>query len=216
MADMPPFEQLIRMEIVHRVPGMAEIVVRRDVVYAAPGGEPLTMDVYEPAGAAPGSRAPAVLMIHGGPVPKLGAKNMAVFTSYGRLLAASGVVAVTFNHRFLGPERLLDAARDVQAAADYVRDHAEELGVDRDRLAFWAFSGRRAAARAWLCAILRRTFARSSRSTRRSTCGKSRPARRTRSRTRRAATSRRRITSARRRAARRRFSSPAPDSTFPG
>jgi acetyl esterase/lipase len=141
MADMPPFEQLIRMEIVHRVPGMAEIVVRRDVVYATPGGEPLTMDVYEPAGAAPGSRAPAVLMIHGGPVPKLGAKNMAVFTSYGRLLAASGVVAVAFNHRFLGPERLLDAARDVQAAADSVRDHAEELGVDRDRLAFWGFSG---------------------------------------------------------------------------
>jgi acetyl esterase/lipase len=140
MADMPPFEQLIRMEIVHRVPGMAEVAVRRDVTYATPGGESLTMDVYEPAGAAPGARNPAVLMIHG-PVPKLGAKNMGVFTSYGRLLAASGLVGVTFNHRFLGPDRLLDAAGDVQAAADYVRNHADALGVDRDRLAFWAFSG---------------------------------------------------------------------------
>ncbi len=214
MAEMPPFDQLIRMEIVHRVPGMAEVAVRRDVTYSTAGEEPLTMDVYEPAGTAPGSRNPAVLMIHG-PVPKLGAKNMGVFTSYGRLLAASGLVAVTFNHRFLGPERLLDAAADVQTAADYVRDHANELGIDSDRVAFWAFS----AGGPLLSVALRgspRMFARSSHSTRRSTCERSLPARRRRSRTRRAATSRRPTTSGRRRGARRRSSSPAPGSIIPG
>lgn len=141
MAEMPPFEQLIRMEIVYRVQGMNDVVVRRDLTYAAPGGEPLAMDVYQPAGTAVGSSLPAVVMIHGGPIPKLGAKNMGVFTSYGRLLAASGFVAVTFNHRFLAPERLLDAASDVEAATAYVREHADDLGVDRDCLAFWAFSG---------------------------------------------------------------------------
>jgi len=140
MAEMPPFEQLIRMEIVYRVPGMAEVAVRRDVTYSSSGGESLTMDVYEPAGAAPGSCAPAVLMIHG-PVPKLGAKNMGVFTSYGRLLAASGFTAVTFNHRFLGPERLLDAGADVRSAIAHVRENAAELRIDADRLAVWAFSG---------------------------------------------------------------------------
>jgi acetyl esterase/lipase len=141
MAEMPPFDQLIRMEIVYRVPGMADVIPRRDVPYAAPGGEALTMDVYQPPGAPAGSRWPAVLMIHGGPIPKLGAKNMGVFTSYGRLLAASGFVAVTFNHRFLGPERLLDAASDVREAFAYVVEHAAELGVDPNRLAVWAFSG---------------------------------------------------------------------------
>ena len=40
MAEMPPFDQLIRMEIVHRVPGMAEVAVRRDVTYSTAGEEP--------------------------------------------------------------------------------------------------------------------------------------------------------------------------------
>jgi acetyl esterase/lipase len=141
MAEMPPLEQLIRMPVVLRVPGMEAVDVRRDRPYASPAGEPLGMDVYRPADSGEGAAVPAVLLVHGGPIPRLGAKNMGVFTSYGRLLAASGLVAVTFNHRFLAPERLLDAAADVQAATGYVRERARELGIDPDRLAFWAFSG---------------------------------------------------------------------------
>jgi acetyl esterase/lipase len=80
-------------------------------------------------------------MVHGGPLPKLGAKRMAVFTSWGRLLAASGLTAAAFDHRFLSPERLGDAAGDVAAAIAHVRENAEELGVDGDRLAIWVFSG---------------------------------------------------------------------------
>jgi len=140
MPDMPPFEQLIRMEIVHRVPGMDAVAVERGRVYASPSGEDLTMDVYRPPSGAAGMR-PAVLLVHGGPIPKLGAKNMAVFTSYGRLLAASGFVAAAFDHRFLAPERLVDAAGDVAAAVAHVRDHADALGVDPERLAIWVFSG---------------------------------------------------------------------------
>jgi acetyl esterase/lipase len=138
--EMPPFEQMIRMEVVYRVPGIEKIVVTRDLPYATADGTTLTMDLYRPP--APGAlRLPVVVLIHGGPVPVIGAKGMGVFTSYGRLLAASGLVAVTFNHRFLAPERLLDAASDVEAAGSYVRSHAAELGADEQRLAFWAFSG---------------------------------------------------------------------------
>jgi acetyl esterase/lipase len=79
-------------------------------------------------------------MIHG-TVPRLGAKNMGVFQSYGRLLAASGLAAVVFNHRFVGPEMLLHAASDVASALAHVREHSAELGIDRDRIAVWAFSG---------------------------------------------------------------------------
>jgi acetyl esterase/lipase len=141
MAEMPPVEQLIRMEIVYQVPGMAKVTPRREVPYASPAGQALMMDVYPPPGAPAGSRSPAVLMIHGGPIPRVGAKNMGVFTSYGRLLAASGFAAVTFNHRFLGPDRLLDAASDVQAATTYVLERASDMGIDAQRIAVWAFSG---------------------------------------------------------------------------
>ena len=140
MAEMPPFEQLIRMEIVHRVPGMDAVAVERGRVYASPGGEPLTMDVYRPAGER-STRLPLVLLVHGGPVPRLGAKNMGVFTSYGRMLAASGFAAATFDHRFLSSDRLEDAAGDVASALAHVRERAEELAIDPDRLAVWGFSG---------------------------------------------------------------------------
>ncbi len=135
---MPPFDQLIRMEIVHRVPGMDAVAVERGRVYASPGGEALTMDVY---GGAAGQKRPAVLLVHGGPIPRLGAKNMAVFTSWGRLLAASGFVAAAFDHRFLAPDRLADAADDVRAALAHVRRHADEMTIDPDRIAVWVFSG---------------------------------------------------------------------------
>jgi dienelactone hydrolase len=66
---------------------------------------------------------------------------MGVFVSYGELVAASGLVAVTFDHRFLGPDRIGDAADDVAALVAHVRADAGGLGIDPDRVALWAFSG---------------------------------------------------------------------------
>jgi len=127
------------MRVVLRVPGMDAAQVRRDVVYRTVAGQALHMDVYSPAGT-PRAR-PAVVLVHGGPIPRTGAKNMGVFLSYGEILAASGIVAVTFDHRFVAPERLPDARDDVAAAVGHVRSEAAALGVDPDRLALWAFSG---------------------------------------------------------------------------
>lgn len=140
MENTPPtLAELIRLRIVYSVAGMENVTVRRDLVYKTAADEALHMDIYSPPGA--GERRPAVLLVHGGPVPRLGAKNMGVFVSHGELLAASGFVAATFNHRFLSPTRLHDAGSDVADAVTYVRDHAQELGVDADRLALWVFSG---------------------------------------------------------------------------
>ena len=82
-----------------------------------------------------------MILIHGGPIPQLGAKNMGVFLSYGELIAASGLVAVTFDHRFLGPARLQEAASDVADLVSHVRANASSLGIDPERIALWAFSG---------------------------------------------------------------------------
>jgi acetyl esterase/lipase len=135
----PPVTQ---MAVVYRVPGMDAVHVRRNVVYRTVGETRLELDVYSPPDAAAGGRRPTVILIHGGPVPPgTRAKDWAVFVSYGRILAASGFTAVSFNHRFHGPGALADAAGDVAAAVAHVRGHAEELGVDPDRIALWAFSG---------------------------------------------------------------------------
>jgi acetyl esterase/lipase len=131
----PPLEEMVKMRILLRVPGMDAVKVRRNLVYRTADGQPLHMDVYSPPG--PPRARPVVLLVHGGPIPRTGAKNMGVFVSYGELLAASGFVAVTFDHRFLAPNRLVEASEDV---AELVA-HGGSLGVDPDRLALWAFSG---------------------------------------------------------------------------
>jgi acetyl esterase/lipase len=136
----PPFDEMVRMRIVFSVPGMDAVTARRDLVYkTADDGQPLHMDVYSPPG--PPRPRPAVIFVHGGPIPRTGAKNMGVFVSYGELLAASGFVAVTFDHRFLAPARLTDAGGDVSDLIAHVRTDADSLGVDPERLALWAFSG---------------------------------------------------------------------------
>jgi acetyl esterase/lipase len=138
--EAPP--DITKMRIVYRVPGMDRVRVERNRVYREVAGSRLEMDVYSPPEATRGAPLPVVILIHGGPVPAgASAKNMGFFLSYGELLAASGFIAVTFSHRFYGASALADAAGDVAAAVDYVRGHAEELGIDRDRLALWAFSG---------------------------------------------------------------------------
>jgi acetyl esterase/lipase len=136
---MPPFDEMIRMPVVLRVPGMDAVASRRGLVYKTVERESLHMDVYSPAG--PERERPAVLLVHGGPIPKLGAKNMGVFRSYGELLAASGFVAVAFDHRFLGPARITDAGADVADLIGHVRENAAAFGVDGGRIALWAFSG---------------------------------------------------------------------------
>jgi acetyl esterase/lipase len=135
----PTFQEMIRMRVVFSVPGMDSVSVRRDLVYKTADGQPLRMDVYSPSG--PPQSRPAVILIHGGPIPRTGAKNMGVFVSYGELLAASGFVAVTFDHRFLAPDRLADAGEDVRDLVAHVRKSADVLRLDSDRVALWAFSG---------------------------------------------------------------------------
>jgi acetyl esterase/lipase len=128
------------MRVVYTVPGMDQVTPRRNLSYKMAGETPLLMDVYSPAGREEGR--PYVLLVHGGPVDaRYQPKDWAIFVSIGELLAVSGFVALTFNHRFTAGDRLQDAGADVEAARGYARDHSQELGLDADRGALWAFSG---------------------------------------------------------------------------
>jgi len=168
MATISPAE-LARMRVVYEVPGMDQVEVRRNLVYHHAEGTPMAMDVYlpaaRPAPAAPatsatsatpaasaasatvgigGHRPAAVLLIHGGPVPVAAypkVKDMGVFVSWGELLAASGLAAVTFNHLHHGWHDLDESAGHVAAAIAYLRAEADGLRLDPDRLCLWVFSG---------------------------------------------------------------------------
>lgn len=143
-------DDFFRNRVVYAVPGMNAVEVHRDLVYRRrehPEGADLLMDVYLPPGLAAGETRPGVLLVHGGPIPAdrmpllHRIKSWGIFLSYGELLAASGLVAVTFGHRFASLPEIATAQSDIAAAIDFVRGKAPDFHLDPDRLALWAFSG---------------------------------------------------------------------------
>ncbi|MFB4419783.1 alpha/beta hydrolase [Streptomyces sp. QL37] len=97
------------------------------------------IDLYLPPGT-DGPR-PAVMFVHGGPVPaeaRPTPRDWPVLMGYARYAAGHGVVGVTLDHR-------LHAVTDYERAASDVADAVERVRadprVDPDRVALWFFSG---------------------------------------------------------------------------
>ncbi len=132
-----------RAHVYLRVLGMDDVEVLRDSTYKTTDRGPLHFDFYRPLAPAAGA-APCVIFIHGGPIPSnllTNPKDWGVFQSFGRLLGAAGLAAVAFNHRFFSPAEAKDALADVQDLVEHVRERSESLGIDRNRVCLWAFSG---------------------------------------------------------------------------
>lgn len=131
--------QIIHRPVRFRLPGMDEVSVEPDLPFPGSDGKPLALDLYSPAGAGRSARLPAVVFVSGYPDPgmeaMLGAKlkDWGSYQSWARLVAASGMVAVTYTNR--------DPEGDVRALLAHLRAKADDLGIDADRLAIWACSG---------------------------------------------------------------------------
>ncbi|MGB4783086.1 MAG: alpha/beta hydrolase, partial [Candidatus Acidiferrum sp.] len=107
------------------------------------GKTELKLDLYLPAGTKKEQAFPAVILISGGGVEggEHDWRNAGVYKSYGRILAASGFAGITFNKRYArGPVGTLNGIEDLHDLIGYIRQHAVELSLDKDRLAFWGFS----------------------------------------------------------------------------
>ena len=131
-------DHISRKRVAYTMPGVDAVTVRRDEPYRASDTGPLTMDLYRPPDSS-GARLPAVVVVGG--YPGLGVqrvvgckfKEMGSSVSWGRLLAASGMVAITYENR--------EPASDLQALLHHVRDNAAALGIDERSLGVWASSG---------------------------------------------------------------------------
>jgi len=94
-------EDLTAKPIVYSTPGMDEVSPRSGLVYKTVSGEKLLADLYLPVGKPASAPHPVVAFIHGA-VPEAivtKPKDWAAYVSWGKLIAASGMTAVTFNHR---------------------------------------------------------------------------------------------------------------------
>ncbi|WP_193317870.1 MULTISPECIES: alpha/beta hydrolase [Streptomyces] len=102
------------------------------VRYAAPEGEELYLDVWQPADhderAAP---LPVVLNIHGGAEDE----PQSLLPRWDAWLADQGYLVLDVDYRFFPPGRWWVPAADVRCAVDWARTNAERWGGDPERIA---------------------------------------------------------------------------------
>lgn len=131
--------EIAKKRVVYRLPGADAAIVLRDAPYKVVDGETLTLDIYHPPDWKSGTRTPAVLFVTGysdvGMQAFFGcrAKEMGSYISWAQLVAALGLAAITYTTR--------QPATDVRAVLEHVRQNAEPLGIDGNRIGVWACSG---------------------------------------------------------------------------
>jgi hypothetical protein len=138
MSEETQRHEMTRKTVVLELPGMDAVTIQRDVPYQATESGALTMDLYRPAASSSAAPLPAVVFVSGYPDPgferMLGCKlkDMGHYISWGRLVAASGLMAVTYSNR---------EPADIHALFAHLRQNAASLGIDASRIGVWAGSG---------------------------------------------------------------------------
>jgi hypothetical protein len=156
MTQEAPRSDLGSRTVLYTMPGMEHVSVRRDEPYAVPESPERTMDVYYPPGppegghyggtaegghydGSSGVRLPAVVLVLGysgvGRPATLGrgVKDFGMMTSWARLIAASGMIAIVYSNR--------DPAADLDEVLRCLQTRAAELRIDAQRIAMLAASG---------------------------------------------------------------------------
>jgi len=139
MSQELPDDHITKKTVVYRTGGMDNVIVERDHEYRTVDRGGLTMDLYRPSDSKGGALRPAVISVAGYPDPGMERifgsryKEWGSSTSWARLIAASGLVAVTYANR--------EPASDLEALLAHLRENGATLGIDVGRLGLLASSG---------------------------------------------------------------------------
>jgi acetyl esterase/lipase len=120
----------------------ALVFVERNVVYGSEQEPMHRADIYRPRSMRGKSESakeplPAVVFIHGG-AWTLGDKgNDSV---HAKKLAARGYCVLSINYRLAPKHRFPAQLEDCKLALQWLRDHADSLGADANRIGVWGYS----------------------------------------------------------------------------
>lgn len=141
-SEQQAFLDQVNRPVVYTVPGMDTVHVRTNITYKKDAAADfLRMDLYTPR--VRHGLLPVVIFIHGGveaddPIKP---KDWGFYRSWGRLVAASGLAGVTFNHRVGFPDPNLDqGAGDIMDLIAFVRANSHDWGLDPSRICLAAYS----------------------------------------------------------------------------
>ena len=84
--------EMAKKKVVHQLPGMEALPVRRDLTYRSTSGSQLPLDIYYPSST--DRRAPVVLAPLAYPDPQGGVRTFGPLTSWAQLMAASTLVSL--------------------------------------------------------------------------------------------------------------------------
>jgi acetyl esterase/lipase len=138
------FKLLTSTPIYYTIPSDAAVQVCADNVYRSTPTQTHLFDLYLPSNSPANQKYPAVIFVSGDMPPWLGKniKKWKTYTSYGRLLASSGFVAVTFNRTMSYDLKSIHASySDIKALHAHLVNNADEYRIDIHRIAFWFLSG---------------------------------------------------------------------------
>jgi len=130
----PPAKAVLRghalspMDFVRGI-GRVDVLVRRGVEFARPGGVSLTADIYRPPGAGP---HPVLLQLYGGAWQRGTPGDNASFASW---FASQGYLVVAIDYRHAPDATWPAQIQDVRTALGWVLAHSSEYEADRSRIA---------------------------------------------------------------------------------
>ncbi len=120
------------MDLLFKHPNMDAVKKRQDVIYKEINGRSLKLDVYY-SDKGDFSSVPTVILVHGSAqIDSI--KDLKLFQSWGKVIAAYGFNAVVFNWR---PE---ENPEDIKDLIYYILDNSNELLINRSNLNILAFS----------------------------------------------------------------------------
>ncbi|MCB9954237.1 MAG: prolyl oligopeptidase family serine peptidase [Planctomycetaceae bacterium] len=106
----------------------------RQMVYQVIDGKEYYLHLFEPEGLAEKKPVPCFLVIHGGGWTGGEPRRMYPFADY---FAKRGMLGVSLHYRLLNKQlgtTVFDCVADGQTAVRFLRTHAEELGIDPDKI----------------------------------------------------------------------------------
>lgn len=136
-----PRPDLLKDTVVLRVPGTDKVVVRPNLMFKQAGDRRLAFDLYLPprgtpsAAGPPATKPPLVVFANGvGDFGEIPLKDWGIYKSWARLVAVSGMAAVTYNARG-------DAAvEDLADLMKHLKAQAADLKIDPDNVCIWSCS----------------------------------------------------------------------------
>jgi len=109
-----------------------QVEVRGDISFLTPDRLE-KLDLYLPKSRKAGEKSPAVLLIHGGGW-KEGDKRQPREIEFGTTLAENGYVTASINYALRSTGKFPLNLQDCKNGVRYLRAHADELGIDPDRI----------------------------------------------------------------------------------